>query len=334
MNMKNWIAELISAEKKKALPVLSFPSISLLDISVRDITSNSDYQAQGMKAIANRCCTAAAVSMMDLSVEAEAFGSEICYVGDEVPTVIGSIVVEPEDAVNLRVPEVGEGRTGLYIEAIAKAVQLITDRPVFAGVIGPYSLAGRIIGMSEIMLNCFDEPEMVHTVLRKATDFIIRYILAYKQVGANGVVVAEPAVGLLSAGMANEFATPYMTEIVDAVQNDSFALICHNCGNSTAAMIDELTAIRAAGYHFGDAVDMLAFCEALPSDRLIMGNISPAKTFLAGSPEQMRCETTELLNKCGKYPNFIISSGCDIPPAASWENIDAFFSAVDEFYDK
>ena len=33
-----------------------------------------------------------------------------------------------------------------------------------------------------------------------------------------------------------------------------------------------------------------------------------------------------------KYPNFVISSGCDIPPASKWENIDAFFKAVDEFY--
>ena len=38
------------------------------------------------------------------------------------------------------------------------------------------------------------------------------------------------------------------------------------------------------------------------------------------------------MNACCKYPNFVISSGCDIPPASKWENIDAFFKAVDEFY--
>ena len=34
-------------------------------------------------------------------------------------------------------------RTGIYLDAIAEAKKLITDRPVFAGVIGPFSLAGR-----------------------------------------------------------------------------------------------------------------------------------------------------------------------------------------------
>jgi uroporphyrinogen decarboxylase len=28
----------------------------------------------------------------------------------------------------------------------------------------------------------------------------------------------------------------------------------------------------------------------------------------------------------------MISSGCDIPPLSPWENIEAFFAAVREFY--
>ena len=43
---------------------------------------------------------------------------------------------------------------------------------------------------------------------------------------------------------------------------------------------------------------------------------------------------TELLEKCNKYSNFIISSGCDIPPMSSWENINAFFDEVKNFYGK
>lgn len=37
---------------------------------------------------------------------------------------------------------------------------------------------------------------------------------------------------------------------------------------------------------------------------------------------------------CAEFPNFVISSGCDIPPASPWENIDAFFEAVEEFYNE
>lgn len=332
MNIYQWKNAIIASEQKSALPVLSFPCIQLLGITVNDLVTDSENQANGMKAVSDRCNTAAAVSMMDLSVEAEAFGSEIRVIGDEVPTVIGSIVNDPDDADALAVPTVGTGRTGLYVAAIEKAVGLITDRPVFAGVIGPFSLAGRLMGMSEIMFNCFDEPEMVHTTLEKASTFITEYIKAFKAVGAHGVVVAEPAVGLLSASMASEFATPYMKKIVDAVQDESFGVIYHNCGGSTPQMIDELTAIGAVGYHFGDAVDMAELCEKMPNDVLVMGNVSPAKVIRTGTPELVREQTLAVMNSCCRYPNFVISSGCDIPPASPWENIDAFFAAVDEFY--
>jgi len=70
----------------------------------------------------------------------------------------------------------------------------------------------------------------------------------------------------------------------------------------------------------------------IPENVIVMGNISPAEQFRNGTPESMKKTVLDLLSKCGKYPNFIISSGCDIPPLSPWANIDAFFAAVKEFY--
>jgi uroporphyrinogen decarboxylase len=64
-----------------------------------------------------------------------------------------------------------------------------------------------------------------------------------------------------------------------------------------------------------------------------MGNIDPAGPFVSGTPQDMRDAVFALLDKCAKYPNFLISSGCDIPAHASWENIHAFFNAVAEYND-
>lgn len=329
-DMKMWLNEMLSADEKKAMPVLSFPSISLMGISVVDLISSSEKQAMGMKLIADRCDTAASVSMMDLSVEAEAFGSQIKVSGDEVPTVIGKLIEDEESARALKVPEVGSGRTGLYIEAIQKATQLINDRPVFAGVIGPFSLAGRLMDMTEIMVNCQVEPDMVHETLKKTTQFIIEYIKAYKAIGANGVVLAEPAAGLLSPKLIAEFSSKYVKEIVDAVQEDNFILIYHNCGN-TIPLIDSILSIGAAAYHFGNAIKMSEMLKLIPSDTIVFGNVDPAGQFRNGTPESIREATLNIMKDCCKHKNFVISSGCDIPPLSSWKNIDAFFAAVKEY---
>jgi len=191
-NMKQWVEDMIANPKKKAMPVLSFPAISLMNITVKDLISSSDLQAKGMKMVADEVDSAASVSLMDLSVEAECFGSTIQVSDDEVPTVTGSIVSSEEDADALEVPEVGSCRTGIYIEAIKKASEMITDRPVFAGIIGPFSLAGRLMDVTEAMIYCYEEPDMVETVLDKVTEFLINYAKAYKEAGADGIVMAEP----------------------------------------------------------------------------------------------------------------------------------------------
>ena len=195
-----------------------------MGINVKDLISDAGAQAKGMKLVAERTDSAASVSLMDLSVEAECFGAKIRVSEDEVPTVIESVVSTEEEAEALEIPPIGSGRTGLYIDAIRQAAQEITDRPVFAGVIGPYSLAGRLMDVTEIMILCYEEPDMVHTVLKKATQFLM-ITCCTKEAGANGVVIAEPLAGVLSPALEEEFSESYVREIVEAVQDDSFAVI-------------------------------------------------------------------------------------------------------------
>ena len=74
--------------------------------------------------------------------------------------------------------------------------------------------------------------------------------------------------------------------------------------------------------------DILA---AAPKDTVIMGNIDPVGVLRDATPERVREETRALLAACAQYPNFVLSSGCDMPPKTPWANIDAFFSAAKEF---
>ena len=333
--MKTWIEELFSAELKKPLPILSFPSVSLLGISVKELISSSELQAKGMKAVADATDASAAVSFMDLSVEAEAFGANICVSDDEVPTVKGRLVSDEDEAEALEIPEVGSARTGIYIDAVKKAVEMIKDRPVLAGMIGPFSLAARLLDVTEIMMDCYDDPDMVHVVLDKVTTFLIEYAKAYKATGAGGIMMAEPVSGLLSPTLEEEFSSPYVKRIVDAVQDESFVVIYHNCGDNVPKMLDSILSTGAAAYHFGNSVDMESDIIAqVPESIFVMGNVDPAGILRMGTPEKVREATLALLGKCSKYPNFLLSSGCDIPPMTPWENIKAFFAAFEEYYGK
>lgn len=274
LNMKKWVQDCIDAPVKKAMPILSFPGIHLTGLTVEEMVRDGHLQAVCMEAVAKRFDTGAAFSLMDLSVEAEAFGSPIHYSGDEVPTVTAAIIHDEEEAEALRVPEVGEGRTGECVKGIREICGLITDRPVLAGIIGPYSLAGRLLDMTEIMVLCYEEPELVETVLKKTTEFLIKYAKAFKEAGADGIAIAEPAAGLLSPGLIAEFSTPYVKQIRDAVEDDSFMILYHNCGNAVP-LLDNIKEIGAAGYSFGNAIDIEEALKVMPGDSIVIGNIDP-----------------------------------------------------------
>lgn len=332
MDMKQWVKDQIAAPVKKPLPVLTFPAAEMMGITTKELIYSPKLQADAMMYIHDHLDMAAVLAFMDLSVEAEAFGSDIRYSDNEVPTVVGSIIDEDSNVDLLNVPDPRDGRTGVCIEGVRLVAEQVHDKPVIAGNIGPFSLAGRLMDVNEVMFLCYDEPDLVHAVLDKVTDFIIAYTKEFKAAGADGVLMAEPLAGLLSPDLTEEFSNPYVKRIVDECQDDEFAVIVHNCGSSVKSTIDSIVATGAAGFHLGNAVDMAEMMPHIPEGVLCYGNIDPAAEFCHGTPESVYAATIELLESCAKYPNFVISSGCDIPQLTPWANIDAFFSAVEHFY--
>lgn len=325
---KNWLA----SAPKKALPVITFPCAVPMGMTVREILSTAEKQAEGIAYCASHSDSLAAVSFMDLSVEAECFGAKVRFSDTEVPCVVGACVHDTEEAKALSVPEIGAGRTDIVIGAIRLAKEKITDRPVLAGMIGPISLAARLLDVTELLYDCCDEPDMVHTILRKATDFLKKYALALKNAGADGLLLAEPVAGLVSPDMEKEFSASYVKEIVAAVQDADFPVIYHNCGDHTKEMLPSFLENGAAAYHFGNSTNLSEVLKAVSPDIIVMGNLDAASVFRFGTPETVKRAAKELLESAGSYPNFIPSSGCDVPPGTAWENIDAFYEAVREYY--
>ena len=334
MNMEYWMSEQIAMQDKKPMPLISYPSIQLMFINIERLVKDSRAQAMGIALLAEKYDMPFASSYMDLSIEAEAFGANCVYKPDEIPTITGPLIEDEEGADALVVPEVGAGRTGIALEGVKKALMLVKDRPVFANCIGPFSLAGRLMDVNEVLLMTLDEPETVHKVLEKATEFIIKYIKAYKDIGANGIIMAEPLAGLLSPALMQEFSTDYCKRIIDEVQDKDFLVCYHNCSNAIERKIEAVKNVGAKMYHFGDKADMVAMLDGMPNDVIIMGNISPSAVFKADSSQKMALDTQELLLKCYHRKNFMISSGCDIPADTSMENIDKFFWTVRIGYHK
>ncbi len=316
--------------ERRAMPIMTYPGLELTGRTILQIVNDGQAQFDCIRAVAETYPSIAALTTMDLSVEAEAFGCPVAFSDAEVPAVSARIVSSAEDVANLKVPPIGSRRTAQYLKAAELTALHITDRPTLGGVIGPFSLAGRLYDFTEIMVDLLLEPAVIHALLEKCTAFLIEYIQAFKQAGADGIIMAEPAAGLLSAPQADAFSSQCIRRIVAATQDDSFTFILHNCGN-TVQLVPSMLSTGAAGFHFGNAVQMTDILPQIPADKLVFGNIDPAKVLKNGSPAVVRDAVLDLLDKTAEWRNFVLSSGCDIPPGTPLENVNAFFAALDEF---
>jgi len=328
MTKGNVITQLVSTSARRlAMPIAVHPGAALTGATIRKLVTDPEAQSAASAALHLRYRTPIVLSAMDLSAEAEAFGCEISMGEMEVPTVTGRLVTSLAAAEALAAPSPGAARTQVYLETVRRLKQLPSKPLVLGGCIGPFSLTGRLAGISETYEMTITEPELVHLVLKKTCAFLTAYVQAFKQAGADGVIMAEPAAGLLSPRSMSFFSSAYIKSIVQAVEDESFAIILHNCG----AKLPHWPALLESGasvFHFGAPMDIAAALSQAPAGVVLCGNLDPAAIFVQGSASLVAQRTKALLEMTQSYRNYIISSGCDVPASTPLVNLDAFFETV------
>ena len=105
--------------------------------------------------------------------------------------------------------------------------------------------------------------------------------------------------------------------------------ILHVCGQ-TSHIIETMCGTGAQGISV-DLVDLSSIVSRVPSEVVIVGNLSPVGTLLNGTAEEVRKETRDMLDKMREVPNYILATGCEIPLETPYENILAMVETVKNY---
>jgi uroporphyrinogen decarboxylase len=317
----------LRSPRRLALPIAVYPGLALTGATVRDIVTTPQAQFEAAAALQARYHGPFVLSAMDLSAEAEAFGCTIQMAENEIPFVLGRLVTTISQAGKLAVPAPGDRRTAVHLEAVRLLSKLPGAPRVLGGCIGPFSLAARLVGVSEAMELTVTEPELIHILLEKATMFLTTYARAFQDAGASGIIMAEPAAGLLSPRALAVFSSAYVRRISEAVEGNGFSILLHNC----AAKLVHLPAVLESGlkaFHFGAPMDIAVALRKVPEDVVLCGNLDPTAVFVQMRPAEIAEKVSALLAATRAHRNFVLSSGCDVPPGAPLANLDAFHAAI------
>lgn len=313
---------------KGSSPCLFYPMAPKMEISMTELLTDSKVQERVLTKIAHGYPVNAVIRMTELWCEGASFGMSCTIADDSFPRLGDPICTEPQALADVKIPQIENKTTAPLIEAVRLAAPKI-EKPLIIGVTGPFTLASVLNGVENIMMTCMTAPDQIHDFLSRITDYIIEYISAYKSVGAAGIILAEPSASMISPAMMEEFSNAYIQKIIKAVQDDTFSLIYHNCG-AVNPHLKTISQLDADAFHFGSDVDMGLALDILGENKFIMGNVDP-RLFITATPDEIEKQTTALLNTYGERDNWRLSTGCDLSPDSSMENVECFLQTVNRF---
>jgi uroporphyrinogen decarboxylase len=212
-----------------------------------------------------------------------------------------------------------------------------------AYVTGPLTLAGELAGVRNVMKGMIKDGGLVKRLLEFTTKVAKGYARRLMDAGADIICILEPSAALVSPRHYAQFSKASIEEIANSV---TAITVLHICGD-IAPLIREMIGTRVHGISVDSAVDIVEVLSQLDNGKAVAGNIDPIKEMVFSSPEKIKERVVQLRGKLrqyekglvlrchpgveekeefrhGPHSNFILSTGCDLPPEVPLENITAF----------
>jgi uroporphyrinogen decarboxylase len=304
-----------------------YPGARLTQSTIKQNMFNAELQARSLYKLIEYLRPDAAFVMMDLSVEAGALGLPVRFPLTESATVEWHPVKTVSDLNQYKVVDpMYDGRVWMFQETI----RLLTRNvrlPLGAYVSGPFTLAGLMMGANAIAMATVDIPEVVHATVNFCEQVVIAYAKSLQAAGANMICILDPTAMMLSPRAYWEFAGKSIQNVVRHLDTRT---ILHICGN-TEHLASHMSNTGVHALSLDSLVNLPKIAEMVDKDMVLIGNVNPVSTMLQGDCQKVRRDTLALMESMRKYDNFIVSTGCDLPPETPLENILEFVETAKAF---
>ena len=272
----------------------------------------------------------AVFSVMDVSVETEAAGSVLRYPEDGYPVVQEYALAGEFDCEGLAIPDPHvAGRMPEMLKAVATLRAQLSDEVLVVGcVVGPLTLTTQLLGMERALYLAVDDPARLERVMDFATDVIVHFGLAQIEAGAHVPIVFNPSASpaVVPPPFFRDFELPRLTRIFDAFAQAGCEENWLHIAGPVAGILPYYPRAGVRIANFDYCLSAKEVARALPAT-CVDGNIR-SLAFVEESASAIAAEAASLVAAFRGRGGFILSSGCEIPPESSPENVTAMVSAA------
>ena len=260
-----------------------------------------------------------------MCTEPSAFGAKCIFWKNEFPFA-EKIIKNPEDIDELTVPDPGtDGLLPFMLNRLAKAqpaIEAAGHKIRFSVSRGPLNIASFLMGATELMMAIVMEPDRIHRLMRIITDFLKQWHALQRQTfpSIDGIMMLDDIVGFVGEEDFLTFGFPYIKEIYDAAP--SKVKFFHNDADFVVS-VKHYPDMGVNLFNPGIQMGVNGIKEATGNRLAVLGSIPPRDVLAAGTPEQVKQATLDLLNELNNSSRFILSCAGGMPPGVTTENIRA-----------
>lgn len=201
-----------------------------------------------------------------------------------------------------------------------------------------FETAWRLRGFEQFMIDMVDNPPLIDYLLEQLTAMHLTVSLALVRAGIDILSldddVAEPTRMLFSPAMWRRYFKSHFKTIIDTCRavNPDLSVFWHSDGNFEAIIPDLIDiGINIINPIQPDVMDPSRLKQQYGDQLVFFGTVGTQQAWDWGTPDQIRAEVKERIETVGKGGGLIISPAYDLEPSVRWENVLAFFDAVEEF---
>jgi [methyl-Co(III) methanol-specific corrinoid protein]:coenzyme M methyltransferase len=272
-----------------------------------------------------------AVVPFDMGIEAEAMGSKVNYYAHATDILYPTISQHPAEKVedlNLQIPSdlASAGRIPLVTEAIRILKEEVGNQVAIGSwVLGPYTLAGQLLDLSQLAKAAFKKKDLVGKLLDQLAGVLIQIINIYRRAGADYITVREMGAGpdILSPRMFESLIRPPLRRIFDEIESPK---VLHICGD-TNAIIDQMVLCGADALSVEKKNNVTETRKKLGPDVLIFGELDAYGVLSQGKPDDVDRAVKEAVERGVNA----IWPGCDIWPMVPKENMEALMVSARKY---
>jgi len=308
-------------------PILSGVTRKLVGATYPEWSTNADICARAFLKSAEDFDIDCIVTLIDLSVECDAWGQKIIFPENEAahPDYSDCLIQDIDEYGKIqKVDWRNSERMKMHVEVCKKIVAEKKGKlPVIAFVFGPLGTLSMMRGQQDMYMDLYDDPEAVQEAVAAVNETLKDYVAALCDTGVDGIMFDTLFASgtIMSKDMWMEMEGEPMRELAQVVRDHGCQPMIHNCGQNPYFDV-QIETVNPTAFSFlyppADCKDFAECKEKYGKDMLLIGCVTPANAVI-GTDEEWDEQCRTQIDAMAKGGGFMLATGCEYPANASFD---------------